>query len=65
MTKANRIHDLLVTHESGMVMTGFEPGGATGVHDIDWRSLDNARMPSCFLYEAEPLGDVIPEYFHG
>lgn len=41
------------------VKAGFEPGGATGVHDTDWLSLESTRVPSCFLYAAEPLGGTI------
>ena len=33
----------------GKVKAGFEPGGATGVHDTDWPSLERARVPSFFL----------------
>ena len=38
---------------------GADPGGATGVQDTDWPSLDKARVPSFFLYAAEPLGGAI------
>jgi len=31
---------------------------ATGIHDIDCRSLDMVRVPSFFLYAADPLGGV-------
>ena len=51
-----RIYDLLVILETGMVTTAFDPGGTTGVHDMYWLSLDKARVPSCFLYVAEPRG---------
>lgn len=41
------------------VKTGGDPGGATGVQDTDWPSLDTVRVPSFFLYVAEPLGGAM------
>jgi len=45
--------------DTGNVTRDFEPGGATGVHDTDCWFLDIARVPSCFLYVAEPLGGAM------
>lgn len=40
---------LLVIEETSNVKEGFEPGGATGVQETAWLSLDRARVPSFFL----------------
>lgn len=49
--------------ESGKVTVGLDPGGVTGVHDTDCPSLEMARVPSCFLYAAEPLGGAMSTPF--
>ena len=41
--------DILVIFETGKVKAGFKPGGAAGVHDTDWLSLERERVPSFFL----------------
>ena len=35
--------------ETCNVRAGLEAGGARGVHETDWLSLDRARVPSFFL----------------
>ena len=50
---------ILVIDEIGMLACGFAPGGTTGIQNKDLPSLENARVPSCFLYAAEPLSDAI------
>ncbi|MCS4558891.1 hypothetical protein L9G74_20960, partial [Shewanella sp. C32] len=39
-----------------MIVTAPPAPPAAGIHDTDWRSLDMVRVPSFFLYEADPLG---------
>lgn len=38
-----------------MVTPGGAPRGATGIHKMDFRSLEMVSVPSFFLYAAEPL----------
>ena len=49
----------LVMEVTARVKAGCEPGGAVGVQDTDWASLAIARVPSFFLYAAEPLVGAI------
>lgn len=44
--------------EIAKVKAGEDPG-ATGVHETDCRSFESARVPSFFLYDAEPVGGAI------
>ena len=51
----------LVTVEIAMFRTGEDPG-AVGFHETDCESFDSARLPSFFLYDANPIGAAILEY---
>ncbi len=42
--------------DTGNVKTGLESEGAAGIQETDCPSLETMRMPSFFLYAAEPLG---------
>ncbi len=46
--------------EIGISRTGEDPG-AVGFHETDRRFFDSARLPSFFLYDAEPIGGAILE----
>lgn len=55
-----RVEVLLVIVEIAISRTGEDPE-AVGFHETDCRSLDSARLPSLFLYDAEPIGGAILE----
>lgn len=42
--------------DTGNVKTGLESEGAAGIQETDCPSLETMRVPSFFLYAAEPLG---------
>ena len=50
----------LVIAEIAMSRVGDDPG-AVGFQETDCRSFDKARLPSFFLYDAEPIVGVILE----
>jgi hypothetical protein len=40
-------------------MVKADEPAAVGVHDTDCASLDSDKMPSFFLYDADPLGAMV------
>lgn len=48
----------LVIWETDSVIVPVAPPAA-GIQEIDWRSWDMVRVPSFFLYAADPLGGAI------
>jgi hypothetical protein len=45
--------DIMIVNAAGA------PGGDTGVHETDFSLPDTARVPSFFLYEADPLAGAM------
>ena len=55
---------ILVIVDTGRTICGFDPGGATGIHNTVFSSLEIASVPSTFLpsgalYEVELLGGAM------
>lgn len=49
---------VLVIWPTGNVMVPEAPPAA-GIHETDWWSWDMVKVPSFFLYVADPLGGAI------